>query len=146
MKKLLGGLMAVLALARGADLAAECDEQFLCEKLSNETFRAEALILASDRDPADVVLRRTAALLADLQHNSPTPKLAKLGRQFDALQKNAELIAPSDALARRTLFDQACQLRRQIAFANPLLDFDQLLFVKRHRGIYNHMCDQFYGI
>ena len=37
-------------------------------------------------------------------------------------------------------------LRRRIAFANPLLNFDQLLFVKRYRAIYEHMCDQFYGI
>ena len=30
--------------------------------------------------------------------------------------------------------------------SNPLLDFDKLVFIKRHRAIYQHMCDQFYGI
>ncbi len=150
------GLACVAAAATGA-LETELDQQFAAlqhdlasrpafAKVAGETFRPESLLLESDRDPADIVLRRTAALLADLQHSAPAPKLAELGRQLAALQKNSALAAPGDALARRTLFDQACQLRRQIAFANPLLDFDQLLFVKRHRGIYNHMCDQFYGI
>jgi len=35
-----------------------------------ETFRAEALVTAADRDPLDVLLRRTAALLADLRAQS----------------------------------------------------------------------------
>ena len=37
-------------------------------------------------------------------------------------------------------------LARRIAFLNPLLNFDQLLFVKRHdaAGVF-HMCDQYYG-
>jgi hypothetical protein len=37
-------------------------------------------------------------------------------------------------------------LARRIAFHNPLLDFDQILFLKRHDsvGVY-HMCDQYYG-
>lgn len=52
----------------------------------------------------------------------------------------------TDAAARRALFDDACRLRRRIAFSNPLLDFNGIVFVKRHRAIYNHMCDQFYGI
>ena len=160
MKILLGGMFCGLACAAAAatgTLETEWAQQYAAlqhdlasrpafAKVAGETFRPEALLLESDRDPADIVLRRTAALLADLQHGAATPKLADLARQLATLQKNSELIAPADALARRTLFDQACQLRRQIAFANPLLDFDQLLFVKRHRGIYNHMCDQFYGI
>ena len=39
-----------------------------------------------------------------------------------------------------------CRVRRQIAFANPLLNFRDLVFIKRHRAFYHHMCDQFYGI
>jgi hypothetical protein len=35
---------------------------------------------------------------------------------------------------------------REIAFCNPLLDFDKILFIKRHDsvGVF-HMCDQYYG-
>ena len=160
MKILLGGMFCGLACAAAAAtgaLEAEWAQQFAAlqhdlnsrpafAKVAGETFRPEALLLAGDRDPADIVLRRTAALLADLQHNAPTPKLADLAQRLATLQQSSEATALTNAPARRALFDQACQLRRQIAFANPLLDFDQLLFVKRHRGIYNHMCDQFYGI
>ncbi len=160
MKKMAGQILAVLAcatLTRGADLAAEREEQFASlqrdlaaraafDKVAAETFRPEALILAADRDPADVVLRRTAALLADLQRAAPAPKLAELGQQLAALQQKAAACAVADQPARRALFDQACQFRREVAFTNPLLDFNQILFVKRHRAIFNHMCDQFYGI
>ena len=115
-------------------------------KLAPETFRADSLILDSDRDPADVVVRRTAALLADLKSGSAAPKLGALEKQFAALQKTSVATAVTNAPARRALFDDACKLRRQIAFSNPLLNFDQLLFLKRHRAIFQHMCDQFYGI
>jgi hypothetical protein len=35
--------------------------------------------------------------------------------------------------------------RRAKAFANPLLDFDDILFTKRVPGSFNHMSDQYYG-
>lgn len=63
----------------------------------------------------------------------------------------AALAALSDKIDKteksdKSLYFQACRLKRQIAFANPLLDFDKLLFIKRHdaQGVF-HMCDQFYG-
>ncbi|MBI5394670.1 MAG: hypothetical protein HZA91_05160, partial [Verrucomicrobia bacterium] len=37
------------------------------DAVAPETFRQESLVLPGDRDPADIVLRRTAALLADLR-------------------------------------------------------------------------------
>ena len=44
------------------------------------------------------------------------------------------------------MFDDACRLRRLIAFSNPLLDFSEIVFIKRHRALYDHMCDQYYGM
>jgi hypothetical protein len=147
--------------------AEELDSQFAALKLdlrqratfvkhASETYREEACILGSDRDPADIVLRRTAALWADLEKNKGAetvvgPDHRKAGSQdFGAalarLQEACATTPVADAPRRRALFDEACKLRRQIAFSNPLLDFDQLLFIKRHRAIYEHMCDQFYGI
>ena len=52
--------------------------------------------------------------------------------------------APSDA-ARRELYLRARDCLRRMALANPLLDFDDLLFVKRVPGSSAHMCDQYYG-
>ncbi|MCX5682405.1 MAG: hypothetical protein NT049_01810, partial [Planctomycetota bacterium] len=115
-------------------------------KVAKEALRPEALILESDRDPADVVLRRTAALLADLQRTAAAPKLAQLEKKLADLQKLGVETPVASSDARRSLFTQACQVRREISFTNPLLDFDKILFIKRHRAIYNHMCDQFYGM
>jgi hypothetical protein len=145
-------------------------------RVARQTFRSESLICESDRDPADVVLRRTAALLADLKRRvvpAPLPPaqssngapatsaatgLAAAGKekspvdfaafehQLRQLQTAAQQTPVVDEDARFRLYLDACRLRRRIALANPLLDFDKLLFIKRHRARYDHMCDQYYGI
>ena len=51
---------------------------------------------------------------------------------------------PADAAASRELLAQHWA-RRQQALANPLLDFDSILFTKRVPGSFNHMSDQYYG-
>lgn len=115
-------------------------------QIADQAFRRDALILPSDRDPADVVLRRTAALLEALQSMSAASALTELGKQLQQLQEQGKTIDVDDSQARYALYTQACQLRRQIALTNPLLDFDQIVFIKRHRALYDHMCDQYYGI
>ncbi|HLB73833.1 MAG TPA: hypothetical protein VJJ98_07425, partial [Sedimentisphaerales bacterium] len=47
---------------------------------------------------------------------------------------------------RKEIYFDARRLARQIAFCNPLLDFEKILFIKRHDsvGVF-HMCDQYYG-
>ncbi len=116
------------------------------DRVAAETYRPEALVLKSDRDPVDVVLRRTAALLADLQRMPATPDLSAQQKQLAELQAKGEQTDVADVSARLALFKEICAVRRQIAFANPLLNFDQILFIKRHRAVYNHMCDQYYGM
>jgi hypothetical protein len=115
-------------------------------KIAKEAYRPEALILDADRDPLDVVLRRAAALLADLKRTAAAARLADLEKKLAELQKLGADTPVAGAEARRGLFFRACEVRRQIAFANPLLNFDKLLFIKRHRALYNHMCDQYYGM
>jgi len=46
---------------------------------------------------------------------------------------------------RRELYHQVRETLRALAFTNPLLDFDRLLFVKRRPGSFSHMSDQYYG-
>ena len=115
-------------------------------QVAAETFRTEALVLDSDRDPLDIVLRRTAALLENLQDTGAGPALGDSEKQLRELQAAAAAIDPAQREARFALFADACRVRREIAFANPLLRFDDVLFIKRHRAVYNHMCDQYYGI
>ena len=113
-----------------------------------QTYHPAALIQPGDRDPTDIVLRRTGALLDDLLAvGAPaTVQLLELKGRFDELKSRIDATAMKSESARRELYTEACLLRREIAFANPLLDFDRLLFLKRHRASFNHMCDQYYGV
>ena len=115
-------------------------------KYADQAFRSEALILDSDRDPLDVILRRTAALLDDLIHTSSALRLAPMATELEKLQNAGSNVAVTDMQRRFDLFEKAHNLRRRIALSNPLLDFDKILFIKRHRATFNHMCDQYYGI
>ena len=145
-----------LASARDTNMEKEWGAQFAALKadmankahfarVAPETYRPEALIAETDRDPADIVLRRTAALLAHLK-SMGAPGVAALEQPLAELQAANAKIDPKCADARYALYAQACRIRRQAAFANPLLSFDKLLFVKHHRSLYSHMCDQYYGI
>ena len=125
------------------------------ETITAQTFQPESLILASDRDPADVVLRRTEALLAHLKGMSGTPDFSAEETELAQLNIDNSRVPLENSDARYQLFKQVLRLRRKIAFSNPLLDFDRILFIKRHflpatvtwgsdmRG--NHMCDQYFG-
>lgn len=115
-------------------------------RVAPETLHPESLIQDADRDPLDIVLRRTAALLADIQAMPEAPDLSDATGCLEDLVATAEQVSVADEESRRKLYDQACKLRRSIAFSNPLLDFDELLFIKRRRALFNHMCDQYYGM
>jgi len=115
------------------------------EEIASQVFHPSALILEGDRDPADIVLRRTKALLEDLKHLAGS-KLAAFEAPLAKLQQAVADTPVNDADARRALHHEICRIRRQIAFVNPLLDFQDIVFIKRHRAFYQHMCDQFYGI
>jgi len=113
-------------------------------RLLQETLHEAALILDTDRDPVDVVLRRTQALLRDIRAMEGAPDLATETDELAALIAINGRGDPSDP-DRMTLFTQACALRRRIAFSNPLLDFENILFLKHHRARYEHMVDQYFG-
>ncbi|MGB2823982.1 MAG: hypothetical protein WBF17_23585, partial [Phycisphaerae bacterium] len=109
------------------------------------TYRAEALILEGDRDPVDIVLRRTEALLRHLKGKLPPGALADETSQLDALKRRGGATPVKDGRARFAVHQALCRLRRKIAFRNRLLSFDEVLFIKKHRSRRNHMCDQYFG-
>ena len=139
-------------IAAGADeyglLQRDIANRGWFDKISPQALAKEALVLSSDRDPLDIVLRRTEALaghVADMK-DAPAQAVKTLAGELSQLRTEAAKVDVSDAAGRRKLFDRACTLRRKIAFANPLLTFDKLLFITRHDpGGPFHMCDQFYG-
>jgi len=129
-----------------AMLAHDLARRDVFRRLAEQAFRPESLIVDSDRDPLDVILRRTEALLADLRRMPKAPDFRAAAAELAALRTSAAAIGLKDQVSRRALFNTACHVRRRIALANPLLDFQDILFVKRQRSCFNHMCDQFYGI
>ena len=60
-------------------------------------------------------------------------------------QERQQLAAEATADAHRSLYFRARWIVRELALANPLLNFNRILFVKRAPGMFPHMSDQFYG-
>ena len=112
--------------------------------LAEQTYCRQSLALAEDRDPTDVILRRTEALAADIQKLPGAPSMTALKASLAQLKAQADKCKPTDLPARKALFMSIAALRRQIAFSNPLLNFKELLFVKSHLGA-SHCCDQYFG-
>ncbi len=120
------------------------------EVIGGQVFEGQALILAGDRDPADVVLRRTEALLGHIKSMPGVADLSAEESRLGRLKRDNDRVAVGDGDARYRLFERVVEVRRRVAFSNPLLSFDRILFIKRHflrtemtRG--NHMCDQYFG-
>lgn len=121
------------------------------DRVKAEALHQASTLFETDRDPLDVVLRRIPCLIEALEAQSRNaPNLAAEKSELEKMTRLAKDVAPADAGKRRELFDQAVTLRNRIALRNPLLDFQNLLFIKRHfnpepekQG--NHMCDQFFG-
>ena len=156
-------LASSMTLGAGAsdalNLEAEWDREYtllvrdikrgrFIRKHGDQTYHPAALIEEHDRDPLDVVLRRTEVLLQHLQAQDgvDTDALNDMASVLAKLKRSNETIRSFQKSKRKELYYEACALRRSIAFQNPLLDFDQILFLKRHRASFNHMCDQYYGV
>ncbi len=67
-------------------------------------------------------------------------------RALEDVAKRLEALPLEASVERqRMLYLEARWAVRRMALANPLLDFDRILFVKRAPGMLPHMSDQFYG-
>ncbi len=98
---------------------------------ASQAFDRHALVHGSDGDPLGVVLRRTEALLSHLLTFYSSPSLTALERDLLLLKRKAASVPLTEKIERKRFFLAACALQRQFAFANPLLDFDCILFVAR---------------
>ncbi len=115
-------------------------------KLNREALRRDSLISGRDSSPLDVVLRRTGALASHLSREHPA---LDLDAELTALAELRTANTPTlDARTQMRLFEQACELRKRMAFRNPLLrDIERILFLKRHKQTRGnrHMIDQYLG-
>lgn len=98
---------------------------------------------ASDYPIAEAI-RRGRLLAADLAAKGVDVRPHV--RELDAAAAAAEALtdAAAGAAAEAVYFRVKWAVRR-LAFANPLLDFDEVLLTKRVPGSYSHMSDQYYG-
>ncbi|MHC4399513.1 MAG: discoidin domain-containing protein, partial [Planctomycetota bacterium] len=101
--------------------------------------------LAHTRDVVDRSDKLAARLRPRADSRRLEPLAAMLGevdRRLAKLESAGDVPEP----VRRETYFEARRLVRQIAFTNPLFDFDKILFIKRHDsgGVF-HMCDQYYG-
>ncbi len=92
-----------------------------------------AEVVESGLELADDLRVRGAAVEAEIK---------ALRRVAESLQK---LPDGAPAEMRRRLYLDARWAVRRTALKNPLLDFDDLLLVKRVPGSFTHMSDQYYG-
>ncbi|MDR0336555.1 MAG: NPCBM/NEW2 domain-containing protein [Planctomycetaceae bacterium] len=122
-------------------------QQGIDPKRIAQALRPEATFLSSDKNPIDVVLRRTKSLLEFLKTLPDAPKFENETKELEQLTAKQINTDSNDQLK---LFTEIVALRERIALQNPLLDFSNILFIKRHynpepekQG--NHMVDQFFG-
>jgi len=101
--------------------------------------------LAHTRD----VIERGKRLADRLRFDADPERLAPLEaelRQADRRLKGLEDAREVSPKEREAIYFQTHRLVRKIAFCNPLLDLDRILFIKRRDpGGPFHMCDQYYG-
>ncbi len=95
------------------------------------------------------VIDRALSLAARLKCSVDVQTLAPLVADLETLDHRLTKLAGKGDVSeddKREIYRQASSLKRRIAFANPLLNIDKLLFIKRHdaAGVF-HMCDQYYG-
>ncbi|MFA6563422.1 MAG: hypothetical protein WCV00_16060 [Verrucomicrobiia bacterium] len=107
------------------------DRYFLAGLLALATTTARA----DELDQAMTLARKT---LDFVQRSRPCPALA-------ALLKELEQRAASRDASRMELCQSVRQLRRQIIFSHPLLDFDRLLINKCPTPSYSHQSRQYLG-
>ena len=107
----------------------------------------QALVLSTDKDVLDVQLRRTRALLNHLKIQLRAGGLAPIEAEVAKIE--AEAGAARAAAQPGTMHALYLRLRgftRKASLANPLLDFNELLFMGYTRpGGDAHMVDQYSG-
>ncbi|MCF7954706.1 MAG: hypothetical protein K9M75_02780, partial [Phycisphaerae bacterium] len=138
-----------------ADLDAEYTNEFYVikaqsplhrnNKINEQVYRPDLLTLDTDRDPTDVIFRRTDALVSHIKTLPGAPDMTKLQGLLNNFRVRLTNTDVKDVEARLKLFKEIAHVRREITLSNPLLDFSKVLFVKSQLSGTWHCCDQYFG-
>lgn len=95
------------------------------------------------------VIQQTEQLIQRLQLSADPATLEKAAAPLEAAKSELARLQAAESTTeseRKSLYLNARRTKRAIAFCNPLLDIDKILFLKRHDSVGEfHMCDQYYG-
>ena len=113
-------------------------------RITKESMDPAALIDEADKTPADVLIRRTRALVKHLKAMKNAPNITAEVAAFEAAVRKCD---PSDAKNAKETFNTLAALRRKIVLKNPLLNFSDIIFLRRQRMVRGerHMVDQYLG-
>ena len=129
------------------DIAGWCK---LSPLTATQSVNAAACILPGDKDPLDVIIRRTRVLIDDL--SAAGVDLSAEVRELDEIAARAAASRRDWRETRFPAFSAVHALNRRVALKNPLLkEIDRIVFVG-HEALpldeYQagwHMCDQYFG-
>lgn len=109
------------------------------DKLNGFSLERTTKVIARGYSLAERLRRMSAS-------NSRLEQLVTELMQFEAKISSLKSVNNVDVDVCRRIYLDVRWTVRQMAFCNPLLDFDKILFIKRHHpgGVF-HMCDQYYG-
>ena len=126
--------------------------------IDGEIYRNEAKILPTDQTPVDVIARRVHTLFRRYAYEFAMPPgvthRPQLQEPLNTYEREIFNHGGLRGLSEKkdptpeelfAAFVRLCKVRRGLMFRDPLLDFSELLFVKKHRSEFNHICDQYYG-
>ncbi len=122
-----------------------------------QVLNAQSMIQDSDKTPLDVGLRRIEAMAEKLASMSGAPDLSEIKKKLNEIKNKvaAGQAGNSGSPENMALYLELRGAARKVILSNPLLNFDDLLFVAR--GVINdhargkseydgdHFCDQYYG-
>ena len=116
----------------------------LCEDVLFSLAHSEAVLKRGEQ--LDRRIRHEAHRRADAETSARIESLATRRNSLRGVLAELEATGEAPLDARRSFYLECRHLLRELAFLNPRLDFDHLLFVKRHDpgGLF-HMCHQYYG-
>lgn len=91
-------------------------------------------------------LEKAAAALEPVKGKVPSLNFGSVGRDKRPDHEPPNKAGAVDLGEHQKIFTAACELNRKVALANPLFNFDRLVFVKKHPTRVGHMCDQWFGM
>ncbi|MHC4736381.1 MAG: discoidin domain-containing protein [Planctomycetota bacterium] len=135
-----------IALGKPADQKSVSPHSYPSPTVLKPGHRSGGFSLAHTKQVVD---RAEQLALRLKRQDGDAERLRKLSISLVSLRdriSRSESKKTLSAEGRKSLYFEARGLLRQTAFCNRLLDFDKILFIKRHDagGVF-HMCDQYYG-